>query len=363
MFDPKKYDTRMRDPEGKRKKPPVEEHRQVPREARLRMRSEERFDAKRAEEPLPSREKGPRTRSAPRSWWHLAVVGLLVLMVWRFAAGDVGQGLVLLILGALGFFFAATRRRKTDPGNAPAPSPGYAPLPPRPGVPRPARRRRAKPRPTPTRKRKRSVGERISAWMMVSIITAVYLLGDRDQQGVQVRSSAARPAPGGVAGAAEGEGHAAVPPVQPPRVRRAVLDWPFHLPPGAPRRISGAVLFGRSAPCRTSRSSMTLDKRPIRPERDGRARRVRVRRRARHPRAVRGAGRGAPRSPSARTLKRLNAGTRAGTVPIHPGHAFLLRLDEPASRPGRGRRSSRWPRRTATRAAPGPGRSTTRSPS
>ena len=36
------------------------------------------------------------------------------------------------------------------------------------------------------------------------------------------------------------------------------------------------------------------------------------------------------------TVKRLNAGTRAGTVPVHPGHAFLLLLDEPTGRPGRG---------------------------
>ena len=88
MFDPKKYDTRMRDPEGKRKEPPVEEQRQVPQEARLRRRSRERFDEKRAEEPLPAVGKARGEQAAlGRAGWDARAIRRDLVRA-RHAASD-----------------------------------------------------------------------------------------------------------------------------------------------------------------------------------------------------------------------------------------------------------------------------------
>ena len=330
MFDPQKYDTRMRDPEGKRKKPSEEAlHRHLPDEARLRRRPETRYDEKRAESPLPRPEKKARTRSAPRAWWPLAALGFVVLVVWRFAAGEVGQGLVLLALAGLGLLVFSARRRTLRPSRPPPRPAGRQRIQPR-TRPAGARPRRGTPPPLPAHRRAHGTtpAQRMSAWGIVVALSAVGSVAgaiskackpgrtDRSVHRVEWQE----PSPVRVA-----------PPVphvpSPPRDPLAPLEWRPHVPPAAPDRITGAVLFGaeRAVP-RVGVLAQTAAGRSVQGAADEHGVFVFDEVTEAHAELeVHGAVHlGAHPRPTAR----LAAGTHAGTIPVHPDHALLLLVDK-----------------------------------
>lgn len=320
MFDPKRYDTRMRDPEGKRKKPSVADPR-MPKEAALRRPPEERFDAKRAEEPMPRRKKEPHARSATRTWGSLAVLGILALGVWRLTAGAVAQGLALVVLGALGGFVGGWRNRNVhdeiEAGHVAHPRRALR----RPPKPKTHGRSRASVSPPPRVLAQRSGSDRpkkgASVFAIILGLSSIGTLAGAVTRGCDAR----RPSPAA---------NRTVPPrvahrIVPPRVE----DWTAHLPPSAPSRISGGVLFGPTRALSRVRLSMTTrDGEPVQVETSDRGSFV-----------LNGIGAasavfeiqgtvdlGGDRS----TSTRLHTGTRAGRVPVDTRHAFLLIADRHA---------------------------------